>query len=263
MIHRLGRQLATHPATWLMVATLAALEWGFVSWFQPSAVMLAAAAALGLVLVAAWPVLLLRSPAFLKRLYDPAPDADANRLLELESLAADLEQVHSEQGLEQLRLLGEKMESLRAVLERRLDRGELTFGRYLATAEQVYLSAVDNLHDIAVALTSVRTIDPDYIESRMKDLERLSRPGDDARRELETLEQRRTLRDQQLRRVSELFAQNEQAMTALANTAAALADVRIARGRASIDAEAAMAELEELARRTGSYARDGSRQRRE
>ena len=255
MITRLGRQLAIHPATWLVVVTVAALEWGFASWFHPSTAMLAAAATLGVVLLAAWPVFLLRSPDFLKRLYDLAPAADESRILALETLALDLERVDSDQGLEQLRLLGEKLESLRSVLERRLDSGELTFGRYLSTAEQVYLSAIDNLHDIAVALTSVRTIDPDYIESRMRELERVPAPGGETRRELETLAQRRALREQQRRRVAELFAQNEQAMTALDNTASALADVRMGKGHAKLDAEAAMAELEQLARRTGSYAR--------
>jgi len=49
-----------------------------------------------------------------------------------------------------------------------------------------------------------------------------------------------------------LLAQNESALTALDRTTTALADVPI--GRKPEDADAAMAELEALADRTGDYA---------
>ena len=42
-------------------------------------------------------------------------------------------------------------------------------------------------------------------------------------------------------------------MTALTNTSVALAENRMGKGRATLDAENAMAELEQLAKRAGSY----------
>ena len=73
-----------------------------------------------------------------------------------------------------------------------------------------------------------------------------------AERERATLERRRDLRHTQRRRIAQLLAQNESALTALDRTTTALADVPI--GKKPEDADAAMAELEALADRTGDYA---------
>ena len=253
MANRTVKTVLTYPPTWLAVLTLIGFEWAFVSWFRPPPTILLLALGLGLILLALWPVLLIRSRSFLKVLYDLPDSLKSERSSKFESLRADLEEVGSDQGLEQLRLLREKLETLSAVLERRLNAGELTFGRYLGTAEQVYLAAIDNLNDIAVALTSVRTIDSNYIERRLGEFSRSEDLGAEGQREQQTLTDRRALLDGQMRKVSELFAQNEAAMTALDNTATALADVRTGKGHASMGAEAAMAELEKLAERAGKY----------
>ena len=75
---------------------------------------------------------------------------------------------------------------------------------------------------------------------------------DAATRERDTLERRRDLRSTQRRRIAQLLAQNESALTALDRTATALADVPI--GKQPEDADAAMAALEELADRATKYA---------
>jgi hypothetical protein len=78
--------------------------------------------------------------------------------------------------------------------------------------------------------------------------------SDDASREREraTLQQRLELRASQRRKIAQLLAQNESALTALNRTATALADVPI--GKRPEDAEAAMAALDELAARASQYA---------
>ena len=64
----------------------------------------------------------------------------------------------------------------------------------------------------------------------------------------------RALLRQQSTEVDVLLADNEAAMTALANTATALANVRVQSGHAQGDASTAMADLEALAARAARYA---------
>ena len=61
------------------------------------------------------------------------------------------------------------------------------------------------------------------------------------------------MRATQRRRIAQLLAQNESALTALDRTTTALADAPI--GKKPADADAAMAELEALADRAGEYAK--------
>jgi hypothetical protein len=142
------------------------------------------------------------------------------------------------------------------VLQRRLDAGELTYSRYLATSQQVYNSALHNLQEVAVAHESISSIDDGYIDRRLAELnaDADADSDDDASvaRERSTLEARRELAVVQRRKIAHLLAQNESALTALNRTTTALADVPI--GKRPEDAEAAMAALEELADRAADYA---------
>jgi len=242
------------PLTWAALLVVLAVEWGIFAWFDPSPVTAFVAIVLGAGLLALWPFLLVRSRDFVRAQYQLPKQSNPEATLKLGGLRADLEKVGCGQGVEQLKRLRENFNTLGEVLERRLDSGELTYSRYLGTGHQVYLAAIDNLQEVAVALTSVSTIDPDYINSRLAELHESGNSSETLNREIESLEQRRLLLDQQTSKVSDLIAQNEAAMTALANTATALADAKTTRGRASMDAEEAMAELEQLATRAGKYA---------
>jgi len=153
---------------------------------------------------------------------------------------------------EQLDALLQKRQSLINVLQRRLDAGELTYARYLATSQEVFSSALDNLHEIALASESISTIDETYIDRRLAELEGDDSDVESADRERATLERRRELRHTQRRKIAQLLAQNESALTALDRTTTALADVPI--GKKPEDADAAMAALEELADRAAKYA---------
>ena len=215
---RLIKTASSYPLTWLALISLGAMEAAFVRWFEPDASMLLVSAGLTTVLVLLWPIALLRSRSFVEALYRLPERVSQSGMVKLDALAADLQRVAPDKGLEQLRLLQQKLDVLTEVLKRRLSEGELTFGRYFGTAEQVYLSAIDNLNEIVVALTSVSSIDGEYIDQRIAEVRDNLGAGDgardDQRREVESLEQRRTLLEQQHRKVSELFAQNEAAMRA-------------------------------------------------
>jgi hypothetical protein len=241
------------PPTWLAVLAACALEAAFIATFRPSLGMLGASLGLGLALLALWPLVAVRSPAFLERHY-ALHQASSEDRHGLQALEADLVRLEAEQGLDQLRMIRQKLESLTDVLRRRLDAGELTYGRYLGTAQQVYLATLDNLGEIVVILTSVGAIDRDYIIRRSAELGEAEDASPERRREIESLAERHGLLERQLGKIASLYAQNEAAMTALDNTAMALAETRTSKGQASVDAEAAMAALENLAKRADKYA---------
>lgn len=246
--------ILAHPLTWAAAAVVAGLEVGFFYWFRPSLIMSGAALGLGLLCLLLWVPVFLRSAAFSESVYEWVEAQEAAQLAKLEQLAADFDELDFDQGGAQLRLLRDKLESLTQVLKRRLDSGEMTYGRYLGMAQEVYGSALDNLHEAAVALRSVSTIEPDYLHSRLDELSRLGSLSGDQEREFKALEDRNRLLETADKRVAKLMAQNESALTVIDQTSAALAATRTEQGNATLDAETAMAELEELAGRAGKYA---------
>jgi hypothetical protein len=209
---------------------------------------------LGAALLALWGYLFLHSPAFARLRYDLTREANEARAPLLAQLTNDLQQVGSTQGVSQLEQLQRKFDSMIGVLSRRLDAGELTYSRYLDTAEQVYLSAIDNLQDVAISLSSVSTIDREKLDGRLSDLRGTAQQGASSQREIETLEQRRSLLTKQTEKVNDLLVQNETALTALDHAATALADARMGKGNASVELEHALQDLDQLARRAGRYA---------
>lgn len=244
------RAFLFHPQSWLAGLLVVLLTGSFFLWFQPGPAMGAAMLALAGALLLAWPLILVlhRQPA----------DRKADALPDLTQLKADLEELGFARGLDQLALLEEKMDNLTAVLNRRLNAGELTFGRYLQGAREVHLSALDNLHDAAINLRSVSTIRESNIRERLAELGNGKILTREQRGERETLEQRKALLDRQMTKVDDLLAKNESALTVIDNTAAALAETRTSRGHGSTDADTAMRELEALAARAAKYAHGGS-----
>lgn len=173
------------------------------------------------------------------------------------ALAAELRGLPDTQPKEQLVALVRKREALLKILDRRLDRSELTYSRYESTAQQVYTSALDNLHEVVVANDSLNSIDSNYIKRRLAELDRDGVDSESVQRERDTLAQRSQLRDDQVSRIARLLAQNEAALTTLDRTTSALADVPV--GQRPEDVDDAMAALDDLADRARMYAiEDGS-----
>jgi hypothetical protein len=252
---RFLRALLSFPLTWMVLLVTAVAEWSFFSWFQPSFIMSVAAAALGVVLLLLWPVIVARAATFSSAYYDTPSRPTRDSPASLAELADELKQLGVPEGAQQMQKLAPLLDNLRAVLNRRLSAGELTYGRYLGAAEQVANSVVDNLRDVDVTLRSVRSIDAEGIAARLKQL----RSGggfvrEEQRREIKSLEERATLVEKQNKRVAELLAQNESALTILVDVATAVANTETEAGKTGADAEAAMAELERLAKRAGRYA---------
>ncbi len=246
-----GRAVAKYPPTWIVAVIVAATVWLFLELLDPPAVLVVVLVVLAVVAVAAWP-LAMSATGTLAKLQFEVPRVDEVDPQEIAELRVRLATLTDTQPVEQLDALVQKRQSLIGVLQRRLDAGEMTYARYLATSQQVFAAALDNLHEIAVANDSISTIDEGYIDRRLAELDDDDSDPESAVRERETLQRRRDMRTAQRRRIAQFLAQNESALTALDRTTTALADVPI--GKKPEDAEAAMAALEALAARTSDYA---------
>ena len=156
------------------------------------------------------------------------------------------------QAISQFQDIQEKIVNFRDVLGKKLSPQEMTFSRYMGSAEQVYLSVLDNLDKMAATLESISTIDVSYIEERLQALKKLKAPAAADEEERKTLLERRTLRDDKLQEINVLLTENEQAITEIEKATVSL--VSITRNRAAVDMETARKQLEELASRARQYA---------
>ncbi len=193
---------------------------------------------------------MLAASGTLRTLQFAAPKLPEVSERELRILSGELAGLDDPRPAYQLQAIGEKRDNLIAVLDERLDTGELTYARYQSTAQQVYLAVIGNLREVAIAKKSVSTIDVEYIDSRLAKLR--TEDETESQAEISSLEDRRALASTQDAKATYLLAQNESAMTLLDRTATALADAPI--GVAPQDADAAMEALKELADRASKYA---------
>jgi hypothetical protein len=245
------RAVVSYPPTWIAVVVLGATVWLVLEIIDPPGIFVGVLIGLAVVAAIAWPFTM-SATGTLSKLQFEVPRVEEVDPQEIATLRAELDALTDTQPAEQLDALLQKRQSLINVLQRRLDAGELTYARYLATSQDVFSSALDNLHEIALASESISTIDETYIDRRLAELDGDDSDAESADRERATLERRRELRHTQRRKIAQLLAQNESALTALDRTTTALADVPI--GKKPEDADAAMAALEELADRAAKYA---------
>lgn len=181
----------------------------------------------------------------------------------LQTLEQDLEQCsvipgaehYGKQGLRQFSRIEKKYRKLSSLLSKKFSTTELTHGSYLGAAEQVYFSVLDNLLYIVSLLQGVSVIDPEYIRHRHQELKKLQQVDEADEREFQTLKKREALRNSQLQQVNALLTANEESMTTMDETSAAIAALQTGRGLAEVDMETAMGHLKELAGRVGSYER--------
>lgn len=250
------RAVLAYPPTWAAGALLSALAVAFVVALDPTTSMVGALLVVIVVAIAGWPLVMSATGTLSARQF-AIEDTDAVDPATIAALAAELAVLEDSQPAEQLAALEQKRAALIRVLDRRLDRNELTYSRYVTTSQQVYRSALGNLHEVVVANDSLSSIDVGYIQRRLAELDREEADSDSVQRERETLAQRARLRDDQVARIGRLLAQNEAALTTLDRTTSALSDVPV--GQRPEDADDAMAALADLADRAKMYALgDGS-----
>lgn len=179
----------------------------------------------------------------------------------LQTLESDLQKCKAMEGAEQYGVQGyeqfgrveKKYNRLADQLGKKFSTTELTYGSYLGAAEQVHLSVLDNLLKVVSLLQSAESIDPDYIQMRMEELHNLDSVSDADEREFKALKKRLELRRNQLEQVNSLLTQNEESMTIMDTTIAAIADLETSKGFAEGDLQGAMQYLQEIADRTQRY----------
>ena len=176
----------------------------------------------------------------------------AYRTSVLEHLERDLREAGSREGRSQFERFAEKIKAFEDVLDDKLGKNELTYSRFLGIAQQVYLSGMDNLRQIAIAMKSEQTVDEKYIRQRIAAL-KAATPSKAQAQELASLEQQLKLRQENLGRIAACLAQNEQALAQLDSALAAIAQMKTGSTQASVDMETAMNDLQQIARRARDY----------
>jgi methyl-accepting chemotaxis protein len=171
----------------------------------------------------------------------------------LENLVADLTAVKAREAIAQLERFTEKLATFEDVLDDKLGRKELTFARFLGIAEQVYLSGIDNLRQVALARKSAGAVDEAYIRNRIKQLKgggQLSKAKQD---EIASLEKQLETAAKHTLSVESLLAQNEQALAQMDQALAAVTDMKTGSTHSSVSMETAMSDLQQIASRAGAY----------
>ena len=168
----------------------------------------------------------------------------------IHSLENNLVDIDSQEGLDQLDRLQKKFNAFKQILHRKLDENELTYGRYLGMAEQVFLAGLDNLKLLSDLLKGTSVIDAEHLARRIVQLESKSSPSKSEKKELAALLERQSLLYQQKSKTKQLLAQNEEAMTKIDVVMAKIGGMETGAGHATMDMESAMQELERLAKRT-------------
>lgn len=213
-----------------------------------------AAAVGGGVAAAAWLFnLLFRRETLAARYLAQAHDVLVRRRQEvLADLEADLKSQGAHEAGRQLQRFQEKMRAFEDVLGQKFAPRELTYGRFLGIAEQVYLAGVDNLQAIVMALKGAAAIDTEYILKRIDHLvtDPATSPAED--NELAGLRRQVDLHRAYREKVDAHLAMNETALAQLDASIAALADIRTA-GNAGMDMETAMGELARVAAQASEY----------
>ena len=159
----------------------------------------------------------------------------------------------SAQAQDQFQNMEIKYDNIHDLLQRKLDQGEMTFGRFLGAAEQVYLTVLDNLSQIAASLKSASSID---IRRIMTQLARFSSNGDrsdDEKRQIDALNQRLRIRKDQLSNVNQLLADNEEAMTKMEVSSAEIAKMTTGHKFTEVDLDTALGQLVDMANRAKEY----------
>jgi hypothetical protein len=102
-------------------------------------------------------------------------------------------------------------------------------------------------------LKSAGSIQPAYIEKRLKAIGKKKEKSDDDMKQVDSLRRRLDLWKTQLRKVERLLASNEEAMTEMEVISAAAAQWKTGPKFSSTDFETAIARLHELARNAHEY----------
>ncbi len=161
-----------------------------------------------------------------------------------QQLGTDLKKLGCKRGQLQVGQLEEKFQNLVEVFSRVLSQGELTYCRFVDTAELVYTSGLNNLERIVVLLTNTDDIDRKEIQERIDTFtsKKTRTPADE--RNLTALKKQATVYDSTAQEVEDLLAQNEEALATMDETGQAA--LRLKDRSASLSPKETMQEAMDL-----------------
>jgi hypothetical protein len=172
----------------------------------------------------------------------------SERQAQIEDLAGDLAAVGAAEGTRQLGRFVEKLSTFQSILAEKLSPNELTFERFSAIAEAVFLAGVENLRAVHLAYKAIGSIDETYLSERIAELQRAGQAGT----QMTGLREQAAQAVQLRKRIADRVGENELALAELDKATAAIGEMRTG-GSATMDMESAMAELARIAQRSSQY----------
>jgi hypothetical protein len=136
------------------------------------------------------------------------------------------------------------------VLDEKFDRREVTYERARGLVGEVGSGAAAGLGAMVALVQGSVGLDADFVRERLE--REAARIGGTER---EALQRRLALADETERRLGEIAAGNEAALTALDHVAVAVARIDTGRGQPAGATEQALQELRRFAERAGLYGR--------
>lgn len=185
---------------------------------------------------------------------DPAhPPADADDLVRAMCQAKQrlLEARRPDLAVQADRLYS-RYRHVMGVVGGRFVSGELAFERSRSLVTEVCLGAVDTLTSMASQASGVVGVDEDFVRRR------LARETQLSVEERVALKRRLELLESTERRLRQLTARNESALTVLDDTAVAMARIETGRPQASVGTDQALEELRRFVDRAERYGRSES-----
>jgi hypothetical protein len=164
---------------------------------------------------------------------------------------------HAEQCMTQLHMSQEKFQAFIEILDRKLNRGELTYNKFLISAEHTYLGLLDNLKKVVEIFAGIKAIDLVYIEKRLKAMQKQTKMVDADHEEKAQLEKRKDLYNKGLDEINELITENEKALTIMGEAMFAISKVKMMKGNEDVpELKDALNNLEEIARNSEIFSVD-------
>lgn len=154
-----------------------------------------------------------------------------------------------EQGERQFKEINEAFRVLQEILARQLSRGELTYSRFLGTAEQAVGAVLNTLQGAVLRMQSVRLIDESTIKRKLSQLNRVKQLSASDEREKKVLEDKLGLRQEQIEEINSMLDANDEAIANLERTIAAISRMRTGEQYGDTDLEIAIEELKDIANR--------------
>jgi hypothetical protein len=180
-------------------------------------------------------------------------EMNKERLKTLSKLKEKLSEHPDSLSLKQVDSFDAKYKNFVAILDQKLNPGELTYNRYLTIAEQVFLAGLDNLENYAISKSSVKAIDVSHINDEISHLDTIKEKNSGSKKTYKELSERLRLHKMQIDKADNYLLENEQALTQLDSVTTKIANINTKQSHAEVDLESAMDELKYLIDKAHKY----------